>query len=55
MNADLAIMGAIGIVLGASLAMIADRFPARRSTLQYWGGGLVIGGVTLVAFATPFV
>jgi hypothetical protein len=55
MNPAFGVSGTIGICCGATIAAIADKFPARRTRLQYWGGSLLVGGITLVALALPML
>jgi hypothetical protein len=55
LNPVFGVSGTIGICFGATIAAIADQFPARRARLQYCGGSLLIGGITLVALAVPML
>jgi len=49
------ILGAAGIVAGAIAAIGAKSFPAYRIELERWGGALLLSGLTLIAFAFPFM
>jgi hypothetical protein len=53
MSDAFALAGAAGILLGAAIAALSDHFPRRRKTLQYGGGLLLVGGLTLIALVTP--
>lgn len=53
MSDAVTIAGAVGIFLGAAIAALSDRFPARRNKLEYCGGLLLVGGLTLIALVTP--
>jgi hypothetical protein len=55
MSPAFGVSGTIGICFGAAIAAIADQFPAQRTRLQYCGGSLLIGGITLVALAMPML
>ncbi len=45
----------IGVVLGAVVAYVADRFPARAETLETCAGALLIGGLALLGSALPAI
>ena len=49
------IVGTSGILIGVAFAASAGKFPARKAALERWGGVLLIGGITALAFAFPFV
>jgi hypothetical protein len=55
MNIAFAVAGTIGICLGAAIAAVADTFPAHVVKFQYGGGGMLISGLMLVAFALPMI
>jgi hypothetical protein len=44
-----------GLAIGGIAAAIADVFPAHRSELQHWGGGLLVGSVALLGLAVPLI
>jgi hypothetical protein len=44
-----------GLTIGCFAAAIADIFPAHRSELQQWGGGLLVGSVALLGLVFPFI
>ena len=52
---SLFIIGCTGLTLGSVAAAIADIFPAHRTALQHWGGGLLVGSVALMGLAVPFI
>jgi hypothetical protein len=47
------IAGALGVVAGCCLAVIADVFPSQHEPLQHFGGGLIVAGAALVGLAFP--
>jgi hypothetical protein len=47
--------GVLGLVAGIFSAAVADVFPAHRSALQGWGGGLLVGSVALLGLAFPML
>ena len=49
------ILGAGGIMLGSAFAMSAGKFPAYRSKLEQYGGGLLIVGVAFLGLAFPMI
>jgi hypothetical protein len=49
------ITGTVGVILGVAFAASAGSFPAQRANLERWGGMLLVSGITLIAFAFPFV
>ena len=51
----LMILGTSGILIGAAFAASAGKFPARKATLERWGGALLIVGIAALAFAFPSV
>jgi len=48
-------IGFAGLAIGCCAAAVADIFPAHRSELQQWGGGLLVGSVALLGLAFPFI
>lgn len=48
-------LGFGGLAIGGVTAAIADIFPAHRSELQQWGGGLLVGSVALMGLVFPFI
>jgi hypothetical protein len=51
----LGFIGIFGLVAGIFAAAVADVFPAHRSALQGWGGGLLVGSVALLGLAFPML
>ncbi len=49
----LAAVDAIGLLLGAALAALAERFPARTEVIETCAGFLVIGALALAGAALP--
>lgn len=49
------ITGIIGICIGALAAACADVFPTYREPLKLGGGGVLLGGVSLLGFALPMI
>jgi len=49
----LVILGIVGILIGASFAAVARRFPAHELSMERWGGGIFIGGLAMIGFAFP--
>lgn len=49
------LIGTSGILVGGVIAAIAGKFPARKASLERWGGLLLIGGIAVLAFAFPSV
>jgi hypothetical protein len=45
----------IGLAVGCVTAAVSDIFPAHRSELQRWGGGLLVGSVALLGLVVPFI
>ena len=50
-----AAMSLISVVLGASVAYVADRFPTHIETLEMSAGALLIGGFALLGSSLPVV
>jgi hypothetical protein len=48
-------LGAVGILLGATAAMGARRYPLYQARLERWGGGLLIVGLSLIGLAIPML
>jgi len=49
-------IGGLGfIVIGSFVAAMSDVFPSYRRSLRDGGGGLLIGGVTLLGCALPLI
>ena len=48
-------IAALGIVSGIAAATGAARFPSYKAKLERLGGGLLISGLALLAFAFPMV
>jgi hypothetical protein len=46
-----AVISIAALLLGATMAYVADRFPARRGLLETVGGFLIIGGLAIIGFA----
>lgn len=55
MLSTLVIAGIGGVTIGSFAAALADVFPAYRRGLGGSGGGLLVGGVTLLGLALSFV
>jgi len=51
----LSFIGVIGVVAGIFFAAVADVFPTHRSTLQGWGGALLVGSAALIGLAFPII
>ena len=45
----------ISVVLGATVAYVADRFPAHNAELETGAGILLIGGLALLGSALPVI
>ncbi len=48
-------IAALGIVAGMIAATSAAKFPPYKAKLERLGGGLLISGFTLLAFAFPML
>jgi len=48
-------MSMISVALGAAVAYVADRFPARSETIETCAGALLIGGLALLGSALPVI
>lgn len=49
-------LGALALMLGTTVAYVADEDPARQPMLEMCGGLLIIGGLAFVGFALgPFL
>lgn len=55
MNLNLVLTGAAAMNLGALITIISQRFERHRRKLEDRGSLFLIGGVTLIAFATPWI
>jgi len=51
----LAAISVISVVLGASVAYFADRYPAHVEALETGAGVLLIGGIALLGSGLPAV
>lgn len=51
----LAFLGIIWLVAGIFSAALADVFPAYRTALQGWGGGLLVGSALMIGYAFPML
>jgi hypothetical protein len=47
--------GIAGLSVGMFAAAFADVFPAHRSALKNWGGGLLVASVALLGLASPMI
>jgi hypothetical protein len=53
-KAMIGIVGLMSLLLGASLACMADRIPERVELLEGGGGALLIAGLGLLGLCLPF-
>jgi hypothetical protein len=51
----LLVLGGSGVVVGCVAAAMSDMFPAQRTRLQGWGGGLLVASVALLGLAFPLI
>jgi hypothetical protein len=51
----LAVVSLMSVVLGATIACLADRYPAHVETLETSAGALLIGGFALLGSALPIM
>lgn len=49
------ILGLIAVVLGATAALAAAKFPLRQAQLERWGGNLMVAGIALLGFSFPMI
>jgi putative Mn2+ efflux pump MntP len=49
------VLSLMSMVLGATIAYVADRFPAHVETLETSAGALLIGGLALLGCALPTI
>jgi hypothetical protein len=46
-------LGLLGVVAGAVIAYVAERWPAHVAALETGAGALLIGGLALTGYALP--
>ena len=46
-------LGIIGVIFGAVVAYVSERFPAHTEALETGAGVLLIGGLALTGYALP--
>jgi hypothetical protein len=49
----LALVSTLSVILGGTTACVAERFPARRDTLETAAGVLLLGGLALIGSGLP--
>lgn len=49
------LLGTSGILVGGAIAALAGKFPAKKASLERWGGTLLVAGIAVLAFAFPHV
>jgi hypothetical protein len=49
------ILGTMTFVVGTAIVVASGRYPSRKTRLESWGGGCVVGGIALIGLAFPMI